>query len=704
MRFKLFQIEQSGIKFLLGGTEVDLTHIPGLGAKRIEVLEGAGIRDLPSLLRNIPRSWLDRTQLNSISTCKPESTAVLVGSISRCGPVFGKRPRFQAWLRDSTGEISLLFFSAVAYWKKRITPGTRWVAIGRVQSFKGLQMVHPELQPLDGEEEFQGGIVPVYSISETMRASRMEQGFFRKLYAQVFQAPWLRLHDACPTPLLQNLGFQPELQNLRRLHQPRTMVDVYQGRRQLKVMELLPLCLRMAQRRRRMQNQGLSRAVDSLVVSEIRALLPFSLTEGQSKALDQILAGIEAPRQFHALLQGDVGSGKTVIAMLAMLGLCAKHTQCALMVPTDILARQHLQTLRPWFDHAKLRIALLVGSMKSAERNEILRGLADGTIDAVVGTHALFSADVEFRNLGFAIVDEQHRFGVQQREALLAKGKTPELLVMSATPIPRSLAMTLYGDLDAIIIRDKPPGRKPVKTRVMESGKRDDLKGYLLKECLAGNQAYWIVSLVEDSEESEAHSTESILSELQSFSSDWKVACVHGRMDEITRDATLTAFSQGKLHVLVSTTVVEVGVNVPNANLMVIDQPERFGLAQLHQLRGRVGRGETQAWCFVIADQANPARERLEGFAGTTDGFEIAEMDLRFRGAGNLEGSEQSGSWVLRWFDWLEDQKLIEEVLATSEKILSGETPFDPETQLAIEEWFSGKSKALPEKNADGIH
>lgn len=683
---------------------MDLTHVPGLGAKRIEVLEAADIRDIPSLLRNIPRSWLDRTHLNTIATCKPDQTAVIVGSISRCGPVFGRRKRFQAWLRDSTGEISLLFFSAVPYWQKRITPGTRWVAVGKVQSFKGLQMVHPELQPLDAEDEFQGGIVPVYSISELMRSSRMEQGFFRKLYAQLFQAPWLHLHDACPSELLQSLGFLPELQNLRRLHQPRSMVDVYQGKRQLKVMELLPLCLRMAERRRRMLSQGKGRSIDRLAVSEIRALLPFSLTLGQSQALDSILNGIEAPRQFHALLQGDVGSGKTVVAMLAMIGLCKKNSQSAIMVPTDILARQHLQSLRPWFERANLRIALLVGSMKTTERNEILRGLADGTIDAVVGTHALFSADVEFRNLGFAIIDEQHRFGVQQREALLAKGTTPELLVMSATPIPRSLAMTLYGDLDAIIVKDKPPGRKPVKTRVIESGKREDLKGYLLKECLGGNQAYWIVSLVEDSEESEAHSTDSILAELQDYSTQWKVACVHGRMDETTRDATLTDFAQGKIHVLISTTVVEVGVNVPNANLMVIDQPERFGLAQLHQLRGRVGRGDAQAWCFLIADQGNSARERLEGFSSTTDGFEIAEMDLRFRGAGNLEGSEQSGSWVLRWFDWLEDQKLIEEVLETAENILTGKLPFDPDIQLQIEEWFSGKSRTLPERNADGIH
>jgi len=683
---------------------MDINHIPGLGKKRIEILRAADITDIPSLLRNIPRNWLDRTRINTVASCTPDENAVIVGSISRCGPIFGKRNRFQACLRDASGEITLVFFSAVQYWQKRVTPGTRWVAIGKVQNFRGPQMVHPELQPLDIEEDFQGGIVPVYPISEDMRESRMEQAFFRKLYTQVFAAPWLHLQDACPSPLLAALGFRTELENLQWLHLPKSMGQVFQGRRQLKVMELLPLCLRMAQRRRRMQNQGAARKLDLPCMELARKTLPFSLTQGQDAGLAKILAGLSAPRQFHALLQGDVGSGKTVVAMLAMLALCGNGIQCAIMVPTDILARQHLQSMQKFFEQAGLRITLFVGASKGAERREILQGLADGTIHAVIGTHALFSTEVEYRSLGFVIVDEQHRFGVQQRERLLAKGKAPDLLVMSATPIPRSLAMTLYGDLDAITIRDKPPGRLPVKTRLVENAKRDDLKGFLLKECLAGNQAYWIVPLVEDSEESDARSAESLALELVGFSKQWRVGVVHGRLAEDERDRVLGAFSRGELHVLVSTTVVEVGVNVPNANLMVIDQPERFGLAQLHQLRGRVGRSNIQAWCFLIADINNSAHERLEGFTTTTDGFDIAEMDLRFRGAGNLEGSEQSGSWVLRWFDWVEDQKLIEEVLEISNKILDNGFQFDSETLQAIEIWFQGKNQQLPEKNADCIH
>ena len=683
---------------------MDITHIPGLGKKRLEILQAAGIADIPTLLRNIPRNWLDHTRINTVASCHADENAVIVGTISRCGPLYGRRARFQAWLRDASGELLIVFFSAVPYWQKRITLGSRWVAIGKVQHFRGVQMVHPELQPLDIEEDFKGGIVPVYPISEEMRESRMEQGFFRKLYTQVFAAPWLHLQDACPTELLAALGFRTELENLRWLHLPHSMGEVFQGRRQLKVMELLPLCLRMTQRRRRMLNQGAARVLDLPRMELARKELPFSLTAGQEVALEKILAGLVAPRQFHALLQGDVGSGKTVVAMLAMLALCNSGAQCALMVPTDILARQHIASMQKFFAQAGLRLALLVGASKGAERREVLQGLAAGNIHAVIGTHALFSTEVEYSSLAWVIVDEQHRFGVQQRERLLAKGKAPDLLVMSATPIPRSLAMTLYGDLDAIVMREKPPGRKPVKTRLVETAKRDDLKGFLRKECLAGNQAYWIVPLVEDSEESDAHSAESLAEELTAFAKDWRVGMVHGRMAEDARDQVLGAFSRGELHVLVSTTVVEVGVNVPNANLMVIDHPERFGLAQLHQLRGRVGRSEVQAWCFLIADSNNSAYERLEAFTTTLDGFEIAEMDLRFRGAGNLEGSEQSGSWVLRWFDWVEDQKLIEEVIGVSEKILDNTFQFGTETLLGIETWYQGKSLQLPEKHHDGVH
>jgi len=680
---------------------MDLSGIAGLGPKRIAALESADIRSIPDLLYNIPRNWLDRTRLNRIAECTADQRVVLVGTIIRAGVLRGRRSRFSATLRDETGTIELLFFSGVPSWSKRLEIGSRWVAMGKVSAFRSLQMVHPELQPMDEEENFAGGIVPIYSINEEMRKLRMENRFFIKLYAQVFKQPNLHLPKGAPLELTEFLGLRPIVDNLRRLHQPASFGEAMQGKRQLKILELLPFCLRMAKRRRLLQSRGKERRLDLGLVLRTRSELPFELTAGQSASLERILAGLGGKSQFHALLQGDVGSGKTVVALLAMLGVCGAGEQSALMVPTDILARQHYQSLKPWFDAAGLRLGLLLGATGSAERRTLLGELNMGLIHAVIGTHALFSQDVQFASLGFAIIDEQHRFGVQQREALLAKGKAPDLLVMSATPIPRSLAMTFYGDLEAIVLHEKPPGRKPVKTRLVDPAKRDDMKAFVLKESLAGNRCYWVVSRVEIADEGESLSVDEVREELQSYHPGWKVGIVHGQMDEALRDAELSKFASGETHVIVCTTVVEVGVNVPAANLMVIDQPERFGLAQLHQLRGRVGRGTDQAWCFLNCAQNNTARQRLEGFAATEDGFEIAEMDMRERGAGNLEGKEQSGSWVFRWFDWIEDQNLIEKTLATADELLDNRPGFAPDVIQKIQDWYN---LLPPATHEDGVH
>jgi ATP-dependent DNA helicase RecG len=450
---------------------------------------------------------------------------------------------------------------------------------------------------------------------------------------------------------------------------------------------------------------------------QARAALPFQLTDGQENALNEIVAGLNGKKQFHALLQGDVGSGKTVVAMLAMLAVCGAGEQCALMVPTDILARQHYKTLKPFFDAAGMHLQLLVGATSAAERNVILGELQMGLCEAVIGTHALFSKDVAFRNLGLVIIDEQHRFGVGQREALLAKGEYPDMLVMSATPIPRSLAMTLYGDLKVISIKDKPVGRKPIRTRLVPSEKRDDMKKFICNEAASGNLCYWIVSRVNaddsgDSANSEtgekgAYSVDDIVKEMRSYiaatQAPLRVEGIHGQMDEAKRDEILKQFAQGEIQILVATTVIEVGVNVPAANLMVIDQPDRFGLAQLHQLRGRVGRGSVQAWCFLMlppGDAAEASMERLTKFAGTEDGFEIAEIDLQTRGAGNLEGNEQSGAWVFRWFDWIADQELISKTLTMAENILADAGAFDNAAREKIQTWYNEK----PSANADGVH
>ena len=679
---------------------MDLSSLPGLGPKRIKALNESGLFTVSDLLYNIPRTWLDRTRLNKIAECKAGDNAILIGTIRRAGLAYGRSSRYIATLDDGTGQVSLIFFRGLKHWSKSVSVGSRFCVIGKLSDYRGLQIVHPEMQKLEDGEEFNGSIEPVYTITEAEHAAKIEQNFFRALYPKIFALPNLTIPNSPPAELLQFLGVRNILENLKRLHTPKTFAEAMQAKMQLKKLELLPFCLRMNVRRRSLVVRGKSREIDENAIAKAKAALPFALTCGQESAVTKICEGLSGKKQFHALLQGDVGSGKTVVAMLAMLAIAKSGEQCALMAPTDILARQHYKSLKPFFDAAGIRTALLLGACSATEKKSISGELQMGITQVVIGTHALFSKDVIFQNLTFVVIDEQHRFGVNQREALLQKGHFPDLLVMSATPIPRSLAMTLYGDLTPIVLNEKPAGRKPVKTRLVDPTKRDDMKKFLLKEVQSGNRCYWVVSRVEIDGVGNTLSVDEVKEELESFSSLWKVGAIHGQMDEDERDRILSEFASGKLHVLVATTVIEVGVNVPEANLMVIDAPDRFGLAQLHQLRGRVGRGNQEAWCFLLVPNASPAHERLANFASTDDGFKIAEMDLQDRGAGNLEGKEQSGAWVFRWFDWIQDQGMIQKMLETAEEILDNKPNFSVEVQETIQKWYA----TLPQGNADGVH
>lgn len=704
---------------------MELSQLPGLGPKRVQALRKAGFNSIADLLYNVPRNYLDQTKVTAIKDCKAGERAVLIGTVVRSGIIRGRRNRFVATLTDGTGEMSLLFFQGTSYWAKRIQNGSKWLVSGAVGEYRGLQMSHPDMQPFDDDQEFSGAILPVYSISEACREARMEQKFFRGLYKTIFKFPGLTLPGLCPRELTDYLHFAPVMENLRTLHLPKEFPAIYKAKREMKILELLPFCLRMVKRRENQRLRGHERQIDLGTVMKIRAALPFQLTGGQESALNTIIDGLNGKKQFHALLQGDVGCGKTVVAMLAMMAVCGSGEQCALMVPTDILARQHYKSLKPFFEAAGLRVQLLVGATSAAERKQILGELQMGLCNAVIGTHALYSKDVTFSKLGFVIIDEQHRFGVGQREALLSKGDYPDMLVMSATPIPRSLAMTLYGDLKVISIKEKPAGRKPIKTRLVSASKRDDMKRFICGEALKGNLCYWIASRVESGDgsassptgERSIRSVDEIVAELRNFAAAINGATanagtngaplvvegVHGQMDESERDAIIARFAAGQIHILVATTVIEVGVNVPAANLMVIDQPDRFGLSQLHQLRGRVGRGNQEAWCFLMqpeGETADTSMERLSNFAATEDGFEIAELDLQTRGAGNLEGNEQSGAWVFRWFDWIEDQELISQTLETAANILKEESAFDDNAKGKIQAWYAEK----PVVNEDGVH
>ena len=681
---------------------MNLSSIDDLGLKRVAALEANNISTLWDLLFYLPRKYEDLRKATKIRDIKDDNIVALVVHIAEVG-MSKKGKALVVKIKDESASIKMAFFQAKHYWRKTLKVGTRWVVIGKRRIDEhGLQITRIDMRPIKENEEYVGNIEPVYKLTEAMKESGVTNKLLTKIYKWLFEKNLSLIlppnENICPPNLLSYLKLNPMLYNLKKLHLPQTMEEIYAAMKELKILKILPFCLRKVRRRRLLINTGIPRKLDLQRMDSTKEKLPFVLTSGQAQVLEQLKIGLESNWQYHALLQGDVGSGKTVVAMLAMIGICGAGGQAACMVPTDILAKQHFSVMKKIFESSGLRLALLTGSIPATERKEVLAGLISGEINAVVGTHSLFSKDVEFGNLSFVIIDEQHRFGVNQREALLAKGNKTELLVMSATPIPRSLAMTFYGDLEMLLLREKPPGRLPVKTELKGRMSREGMKDYLYQKSLVDNRCYWVVSRVQEDELGEADSVDDIYKELKSFREDWKIAVVHGQMPEAQRDTNLNAFASGEISLLVCTTVVEVGVNVPQANLIVIDKPENFGLAQLHQLRGRVGRGTERAFCILLCEKDNDAYGRLEKFSQTNDGFEIAELDLENRAAGNLEGSQQSKAWI---FDWVQDLPLIEKIIGISNDILDNKANFSPEVQQKIQNWYNDK---VFEKIEDGVH
>lgn len=640
-----------------------LQLLPGLGPKRQEVLREVGVASVEELVLWAPRDWIDRTRVTPMGSLELESDQLVRGTVASVQSVPGRRPRLQVVLRDESGTVDLLFFHFIQGWQRRLTIGSEWIASGKVSWYRGPQMVHPELEEVKRGEEWQGGILAVYPLTEKMRSARIEQRLLRRAMEVAFKLPALQLAETLPQTLRNELEFLPELDNYKRLHQPQSRNDIAAGLRQLRMGELLPVAIRMARRRVMMKQRGKAYLGGRPLLQKVEQTLPFQLTNGQQQAVETIVAGLEAAQQSHFLLQGDVGSGKTAVALLAAAAAIGAGVQVALMAPTEILIWQHFQKLLPLCKAAGIETALLTGATPPADRREILQATAIGRVQLLMGTHTLYSKDVRFQKLGLCIVDEQHRFGVGQRAALIAKGGDPDLLALSATPIPRSLAMTLYGDLQPVLLSEKPMGRQPILSRLVPQRKRNEMLQWLDKQFAQGVRAYWVVPRIEMEQElpqQELQSVEALWNELQQKRPHWKMRMVHGRLAEEEKREALQQFADGTIQLLVATTVIEVGVDVPQATVMVIEGADRFGLAQLHQLRGRVGRGNEQSWCFLLVDDPTTAQERLKGFTATEDGFAIAELDLQQRGAGNLEGLAQSGSTNFRWFDFVRDIEMIQ--------------------------------------------
>ncbi|WP_111641714.1 ATP-dependent DNA helicase RecG [Marinimicrobium alkaliphilum] len=685
--------------------QLPVTTLKGVGGQLAGKLEKLGIRSLQDLLFHLPLRYVDRTRITPIGALQPGVTAVVQGEVRGADIVFGKRRSLVVRLQDHTGLITLRFYHFSGVQKQRLEEAGELRCYGEARrGASGLELYHPEYEVIDSTRPapLQETLTPVYPATEGLTQQRL-----RGLLAQALG--YLQKHpptELLPDALREQLDQVPLADALRYLHAPPADAPVaalmdgnhpYQQR--LAFEELLAHHLSLLLLRRQVQSDGaptLTLAGD--LVERFKTRLGFALTGAQERVVHEIAQDIAQPIPMLRLVQGDVGSGKTVVAALAALAAVASGRQAAIMAPTEILAEQHRQNFSQWFTPLGITVGWLTGRLTAARRRDQLALIASGEAQVVVGTHALFQEGVEFKDLALIVIDEQHRFGVHQRLSLRQKGSQgsvrPHQLIMTATPIPRTLAMSAYADLDTSVIDELPPGRTPVTTVVISEQRRAQVVERVRAACAEGRQAYWVCTLIEESETLSAQAAEDTAEQLALALGELNVGLVHGRLKPKDKEATMAAFKRGDIDLLVATTVIEVGVDVPNASLMIIENPERLGLAQLHQLRGRVGRGATASHCVLLygSPLSQTSRERLTAMRDSSDGFVIAEKDLELRGPGEVLGTRQTGEMAFRIADLQRDAELLDSVKQGAHQLLHNHPDL---CANIIERWLGEKQRYL---------
>jgi len=651
-----------------------LQFLKGVGPRRAADLEKVGLLTVEDLLYRFPLRYEDRSHLQPIASLKPGQPASISGRILSAGLRSTRRPGFkifEAAIQDDSGTLRAVWLNQ-PFLRDILMRGQHVVLYGTVEmrGSASLQLTNPQYEILeddDAETVHTGRIVPVYE-----KAGAVTPKMQRRLVYDALQRLPADIPDQLPDDVRLRLGLPARYAALVATHFPPEDVSIdllnrfaTPAQRRLIFEEAFLFQLGVIARRRfaATEQKPVAIHVDDRVRESARRVLPFRLTSGQKQALKEIVEDLQRPHPMNRLLQGDVGAGKTIVALLAALVAMENGVQVAFMAPTEILAEQHFLNISRLLQASRFRVALLTGSIASAARREQLAEVESGAVHLVVGTHALVQGDVRFKQLGLVVIDEQHRFGVLQRATLRLKGLHPDVLVMTATPIPRTLALTLYGDLDVSVIRDTPPGRLPIKTLAKPESRRDEVYEFVRGQLDAGRQAYVIYPLVEESAKVDLKAATEMADHLAAeIFPQYRVGLLHGRMKADGKDRVMKAFASRELHVLVSTTVVEVGIDVPNASVMIVEHSERFGLSQLHQLRGRVGRANHQSFCFLLyqAPLSDDARDRLKAMTETTDGFEIAERDLILRGPGDFFGTRQAGLPTFRMIDLVRDHELLD--------------------------------------------
>jgi ATP-dependent DNA helicase RecG len=654
--------------------DMPVKFLKGIGERRAELLERLGIRTARDLLWHLPHRYIDASTVTPLSRAELGREVACVGRVVAKGVLPTRRGLriFHAVLRDDSGVLECVW-PGQAFLDRTIQVGQTLLVSGPVRFYHGRQLVPREFVVLgdaegDPDPLAAGKVLPVYPATEGLSHKIIRSLIERHLGSLISLCD-----DALSEAQRQATGLLPLAEALRAVHQPASTEEAERGRRRLAFDELLDLQLMLIRARAvaKRHRTGVAFTLKRELTSRLKEHLPWELTGDQQRAIREIFGDMTAPERMHRLLMGDVGTGKTVVALFAMLLAVENDYQAALMAPTELLAEQHAATLERLLAPLELRPELLLGRQSSAEKAAVRERLASGQSRLVVGTHALMQESVSFRRLGLAVIDEQHRFGVEQRAALIGKGAAPDVLLLTATPIPRSLALTLYGDLDVSTIKERPPGRGSVRTAVRLNNQRERVLGFVHQQCLVGRQAYVVLPVIEESEKADLRAASTMAQSLAARWPELRVGLVHGRLRPEDRDTVMLSFRGAELQVLVATTVIEVGIDVPNATIMLVEHPERFGLAQLHQLRGRIGRGEEESYCILLAD--GPALDRLHAFAATDDGFRIAELDLQERGMGDLIGARQSGGFELRHARLPDDAGLLSEARELAVRLIGSD-------------------------------
>ena len=663
----------------------DIKYLPSVGPRRAELFgKELGIFTFRDLIYFFPFRYVDRSRFYAISEIDSASAYIqLRGVISDMRIVGANRgKRLVATLSDDTGTIDLVFFQGVKWVSDKIKPGKEYIVFGKPSVFNGeINMVHPEIDDASAVRPGTGTMTGVYPSTEHLKNSLITNKVISKLQAVAWEKCADSIRETLPAWLIADKGLCSLKEALHNIHFPKDVQSLARAQQRLKFEELFYLQLSLLK-----QKNVRMRASNGLVFKRLGEAfndtynnLKFPLTGAQKRVLKEIRADVTSGRQMNRLLEGDVGSGKTLVAILSALQAIDNGYQACIMAPTEVLAEQHYRGVGKFVDTQKVRCALLTGSTKAKERREIYAGLEDGTIDLVFGTHALIEDKVKFAALGLAVIDEQHRFGVEQRARLWSKSETlPHILVMTATPIPRTLAMTLFGDLDISVIDELPPGRKPVVTRHVGENHRQKVYDFMRRQIDAGRQVFVVYPLIKESEKMDYENLESgYLAITEEFKPPkYVTAVVHGKQTNENKAHDMALFVEGKANILVATSVIEVGVDIPNASVMVIESAERFGLSQLHQLRGRVGRGSAESYCILMTGYklSKESRQRIEIMCRTTDGFELAEADLRMRGPGDFEGTRQSGLAIdLHIADLAKDNPVLTDARQTAARVLEND-------------------------------